>query len=113
MPQPDFSKQLRFTEQIAKTIDPLARARSAQAMLSETQALTNRLIEIRRRAVAEASRQPGITYQLIADQLGISVAMVGRLVSETLRDMLPGGPDDIHRLIEDARGPIEPGARFK
>lgn len=86
-------KQLRFTEQIAKMIDPLERAVTAQAMLDEQRPVTNRLVAIRRQAVAEASRRPGVTYDLIAERLGISKAMVGRLVSETLRDMLPGGLD--------------------
>jgi hypothetical protein len=78
----------------AETItDPFARAVSVNAILGEHQVVTNRLVESRRRAIAEAHIR-GYSYQQLADALGISKTAVAKIDNESLRRQRSGGPDD-------------------
>jgi hypothetical protein len=88
-----FRGMMARAEIVDTIIDPFARAVSVNAILGEHQAVTNRLVEARRKAITEAHKS-GYSYQQLADALGISKTAVAKIDGGSARGEVSRIPDE-------------------
>lgn len=89
----------RLVRSVSAIPDPIARARECVRVGDELRGVQGQLADVRRRAIYEATLQPGATGRSVSEELGVSAKTVSLASAEYRREDLAL----LRRLLDEAK----------